>query len=115
MPIETDVQREDVAIAYGAAATHASLHSADPGTTGANEISGGSPAYARKALTWTAGTVDGQVTATAVFDVAASQGVTHAGLWDALTGGTFRDKVAITYATQASQATITVYFTYTQS
>jgi len=28
-----------------------SLHSGDPGSTGANEISGGSPAYARKTVT----------------------------------------------------------------
>lgn len=31
--------------------THASLHSADPGATGTNELAGGSPAYARKAVT----------------------------------------------------------------
>lgn len=31
--------------------TLSSLHSAFPGTTGANEISGGTPAYARKAIT----------------------------------------------------------------
>ena len=36
--------------AIGAAASYISLHSADPGTTGANEISGGS--YARVATTW---------------------------------------------------------------
>jgi len=31
--------------------THVSLHTAFPGTTGANEVTGGSPAYARKAIT----------------------------------------------------------------
>lgn len=32
--------------------THVSLHSGFPGTGGANEISGGSPAYARGAITF---------------------------------------------------------------
>jgi hypothetical protein len=31
-----------------------SLHTGDPSTTGANEATGGSPAYARKAVTWAA-------------------------------------------------------------
>ena len=31
--------------------THISLHDDDPSTTGANEVTGGSPAYARKAAT----------------------------------------------------------------
>lgn len=115
MPIETAQQRENLAVEYGVRATHASLHSADPGSTGANEISGGSPAYARKPLTWSVGTVDGVVTATAVFDVPAGQAVTHGALWTALTGGTYLDKVSISYATQASQGTLTLNLTYTQS
>lgn len=115
MPIATDAQRENLAVAYGINATHASLHSADPGTTGSSEISGGSPAYARQALTWTAGTVDGQATASAVFDVPAGQAVTHAGLWTAASGGTFLDNVAVAYATQASQGTLTVNLTVTIS
>lgn len=39
-----------------------SLHTGDPGTTGANEATGGSPAYARKLTTWAAGASDGLVT-----------------------------------------------------
>ena len=31
--------------------THASLHTAFPGTTGSNEVTGGTPAYARKTIT----------------------------------------------------------------
>lgn len=30
----------------------ASLHTADPGTSGTSEVAGGAPAYARKAITW---------------------------------------------------------------
>ena len=36
-----------------------SLHTLDPGTTGTSEATGGSPAYARKQTSWTAGASDG--------------------------------------------------------
>ena len=36
--------------ALGALAVFVSLHDGDPGESGANEIAGGSPAYARKAV-----------------------------------------------------------------
>lgn len=64
--------------------THLSLHTADPGTTGAAEVTGGTPAYARVPATWTSG-VSNQVT----FDVPAGT-YTHFGTWSAITGGTFR-------------------------
>lgn len=115
MTIATSQQKENLAVAYGTNASFASLHSADPGTTGTSEISGGAPAYARKALTWAAGTVDGIVTASATFDVPASTGVAFAGLFTASTGGTFLDKVAAVYSSQASQGQMTVNFTFTQS
>lgn len=115
MPIATAQQRENVAVAYGAAATFASLHTADPGTTGTSEVSGGAPAYARKALTWAAGTVDGVITASATFDVPTGSTVTFAGLFNAATAGTFLDKVAVTSQAFSSQGQLTVNFTYTQS
>ena len=115
MAIATNQQKENLAVAYGNAATHVSLHTADPGTTGTSEVTGGSPAYARKAATWTAGTVDGVVTVTVTFDVPASTTVTHVGLWTALTGGSFLDKAAVTSQAFASQGTYQVTLTYTQS
>ena len=71
-------------------ATHYSLHTADPGATGTSEVTGGSPAYARKATAWnapSAGDLDNSNTP--VFDVPAGTTVTHYGLWNALTVGTF--------------------------
>ena len=115
MAIATSQGKENLAVAYGTNGAYASLHSADPGTTGVSEISGGAPAYARKALTWAAGTVDGIVTASATFDVPASTGITHAGIWTAVTAGTYLDKVAAVYSSQASQGQMTVNFTFTQS
>lgn len=76
--------------ALGAVVGYVSLHTASPGTTGANEVTGGSPAYARKAVTWNAASAgDLDNNANPVFDVPAGVTVTHYGLWSALTGGTF--------------------------
>lgn len=66
-----------------------SLHTASPGTTGASETSGGSPAYARKQTTWTAGSSDGVVNGSQVTIDAAAGTYTHFGVWTASTAGTF--------------------------
>ena len=66
-----------------------SLHSGDPGSAGtANEISGGSPAYARKACTYDAarGALR-RLNASVTFDVPASASVQYVGKWD-YNGGT---------------------------
>lgn len=71
------------------AITHISLHSADPGTTGANEISGGSPAYARKSVTYPAASGGERTIAeenAPVFDVPGGATVSHFAIWD---GSTF--------------------------
>lgn len=75
--------------ALAAVAIFASLHTGDPGTTGASEATGGSPAYARKSITWNAasgGALDNN--ANPVFDVPAGT-YSHFGLWSAPTAGTF--------------------------
>lgn len=113
MAIATAVQRENLAVAYGTSATHASLHSAAPGTSGGSEVSGGS--YARKALTWAAGTTDGTVTASATFDVPAGVTVTHVGLWSAASGGAFLDSVDVAGQSFAADGSLSVTFTYQQS
>lgn len=74
---------------FGTQAGFQSLHSGYPGDTGANEIAGGAPAYARKAKTWNtaaAGSKDDSNAPT--FDVPATT-VGYIGLWTALTAGTF--------------------------
>lgn len=74
----------------GVGATHGSLHSAYS-ATGTNELTGGSPAYARKALTWGAAAARAKaLTATLpVFDVPAAATVAWFGLWDAVSAGNF--------------------------
>ena len=65
-----------------------SLHSADPGTTGASELSGGT--YARQAYVATAASA-GSEGNTAVITVpnAGSVAATHIGIWSAVTVGTY--------------------------
>jgi hypothetical protein len=70
-----------------------SLHNGNPGTNGANEISGGG--YARQACTFTSDG-DGDLTLDAEsFTATASQAVTHVGFWSASSGGTFRGGFAL--------------------
>ncbi|GII84594.1 hypothetical protein Ssi03_25840 [Sphaerisporangium siamense] len=74
--------------ALGAAADFVSLHTADPGTTGANEVTGGS--YARQTKTWNAasgGNLDDSNAPS--FNIPASTTISHFGLWTEATGGTF--------------------------
>ena len=85
-----------------ALATSVSIHTGDPGTTGANEVTGGIPAYARQTPTWgpaAAGQV--AITAALTFDIpgGTSYVVTHWGLWNGATflrggtlGGTTSDR-----------------------
>lgn len=106
MAIATAEMRQLVANAYTAEAVSGSLHTGTgPGTTGANEVTGGSPAYARKPLAWTAGTT-GTGTATATFDVPAGVTVTWGGIWNGAATPVFRDNVDITDQAFASQGTL---------
>lgn len=75
--------------------THLSLHNGDPGTTGANEITGGG--YTRQPAGWAA-TVNGEaaVSADVAFIGPAGQTVTHLGVWSAASGGAFRAGAALT-------------------
>ena len=82
----TNDTKEAAALAVTPRGNWISLHTGDPSTTGTNEATGGSPAYARKQTTWTGGTSDGVVAGSAVsFDVPAGT-YTHIGVWN---GSTF--------------------------
>lgn len=71
-------------------AKYGSLHTAYS-ATGANEVSGGSPAYARKALTWAAAGSGAKALAATlpVWDVPSGIDVSWIGYWDAVTVGNF--------------------------
>lgn len=75
-----------------AVATHASLHSAVPDANGSSELSGGSPAYARKPISFSpasAGRLVKAASPTVVFDVPAGSTAAFVGLWTSVTGGAF--------------------------
>jgi len=80
---------------FSVSTVYVSLHTADPGVTGANEISGGS--YARQQVNhagWNAaadateGSECTSVSSLTYTNLNACT-ITHVGLWDALSGGNF--------------------------
>lgn len=95
--------------AVAAVAVFASLHTATPDASGSNEVSGGSPAYARKAVTWAASAGGAKAHSNApVFDVPAGTTVAFAGLWSAGTAGTFYGYYDVTDEVFAGQGTYTL-------
>ena len=118
MAIATLAQRNALASAYATAAPFGALFTADPGTSGSvtGEVTGGSPAYARKSMAWGAAAASA-VTGAPVFDVGSGVTVTFFGVTVSGTAGTadLRDRVGVTSQAFASQGTYTVTATYTQS
>lgn len=98
----TNTSKETAALAITALGNYISLHTADPGTTGAGETSGGS--YARKQTTWAGGAADGVVAGSAVTFDAAAGTYTHVGVWSAATGGTFIAGFALSASVNLSAA-----------
>jgi len=114
MAINTVTQRNTLATAYAAAATHMALYSTVPGASAGTELTGGSPAYARKASNWGTASASAIVAAPAAFDVASGSTVAGIGFHTAISAGTYLDGAAVTSQAFASQGTYTVTATYTQ-
>ena len=95
--------------------THISLHSAYPGSTGTNELTGGSPAYARQEVVWDPAASGVLTTDSAVpsFNVPAGSSVAFAGFWSAATSGTYYGCVPLGPVGDPHLATVatTGYFT----
>ncbi len=116
MAIATLAQRNALATRYGVEAPNGAIFTADPGTTGTvtGEVTGGSPAYARKAMAWGAASASA-ITGAPVFDVPSGTTVLGFGVHTAVTAGTYLDGVGVTSQAFASQGTYTVTATYTQT
>lgn len=99
--------------AAGTAATVPASNTSGGANAQGTEVTGGSPAYARKALTWGAPS-NGVVTASATFDVPACT-VVGTGVFSAATAGNYIDGNTVTNVTFSTQDTVTVTFTFTQS
>jgi hypothetical protein len=69
--------------------THASLHTASPGDSEANELTAGAASYARKAISFSAASskVMNSDGVDPVFNVSAGVTVSYVGFYTALTGG----------------------------
>ena len=92
MANDYDITARNVMLdALGVLCTRIALHSGDPGAanTATNELTGGSPAYARKAIAWNAAAAGSMDDSTApVFDVPAAATVSWISGWN--TAGTVR-------------------------
>lgn len=127
MTLQTTAIKNALATAYGTTATHAALYTTVPGGSAGTEVTGGSPAYARKAITWgspnTAGPLGagaqpatpGVVYAQVLFDVAAGVTVAGAGVHTAITAGTYLDGAAVTSQPFGTQGTYTLNLSSTVS
>jgi hypothetical protein len=90
-------------------AVFASLHTDVIGSGSGNEVTGGSPAYARKAITWNAanaGNLDNN--ANPVFDVPGGVTIRRVGFWSLATGGVYYGDGDITDETFGAQGTYTL-------
>lgn len=72
----------------GESDTWISLHTASPGTTGANEVVGGS--YARVATVWSAAAASARPGSAVTINVPAGVTITHFGVWSAASSGTYK-------------------------
>lgn len=116
MAIATTAEKNSLATKYGVDAVYAALFTADPGTTGSvtGEVTGGSPAYARVAISWGSAS-SGVVTGTATLNVPSGTTVTYAGVCTSSTGANLLDRVAVTSQAFNSQGQYALTLTYTQS
>lgn len=118
MAIATTAEKNSLANAYASDAPYGALFTADPGTTGtvSGEVTGGTPAYARKSMGWGAA-ANSAITGAPVFDVPSGTTVTYFGVCVSGTAGTadLRDRTTVTSQAFSSQGTYTVTATYTQT
>ena len=114
MAIAVTATKNSLCNNYASQGSYISVHTGDPGSTGANEATGGSPAYARVATTWGSAS-NSQVAGSQVTINLPAGTYTYAGIWTAATNGTFIDKVAISSTTLGAQGTLLITPTFTMT
>jgi hypothetical protein len=91
-----------------------SLHTDDPGTTGANEVSGAG--YSRASITWNTASGGSRTNSNAIaITIPAGTTVTYFGLWSASTAGTYYIGGLLTPSVTASVSTSVTFATTTVS
>lgn len=113
MAIASTYGKNSLAAKYATEALYGALATSAPGSSAGTEPSGGSPAYARKALTWSSPS-GGVITATATFDVPACT-VVGTQTFTAVTGGSYVDGKTESSVVFSGQDTVTVVFTFTEA
>jgi hypothetical protein len=112
----TNTELSALATALQTPAAYAAVFTADPGLTGTvvGEVSGGSPAYARQAITWGSPT-NGVMTATVTFHIPASTTITYGGVCSAVSGSNLVGRHALnaSFSTGGSQVDYTMTLTAT--
>lgn len=105
-----------LAAAYAGYGNWVGLATANPGTstTPTAEATGGSPAYARKQTTWSAGSTGVQNGTAVTIDVAAAT-YNYMLTASAATGANMQDNASITPVVMGAQGQIVVTPTYTQT
>lgn len=94
---------------FGATVDYVSLHTDAVGGGSAAEVTGGSPAYARKLITWnTAASANLDNANTSVFDVPSGTTIRRVGFFDAVTAGAYFGDADITDETFGAQGTYTL-------
>jgi hypothetical protein len=114
----TPSTKETAALAVTGLGSWISLHTGDPGTTGANEATGGAPAYARIQTTWSGAGSDGVVVGSDVLIDVPAGTYNYVGIWSAASGGTFIGSNPTPLSpviTVSTQAQIIVSPTYTEA
>jgi hypothetical protein len=115
MAIQTVTQRNNMCTRYAADCAYMAVYSTVPsGGVAGTELSGGSPAYARKASNWGTPSNSAVVASPAAFDIPSGATAAGIGFHTAVTAGTFLDGVGVTSQTFASQGTLTVTATFTE-
>jgi hypothetical protein len=108
--------RSGLANQYGVLAAFAALYSTVPGASAGTELTGGSPAYARKAPVWAgAGATNTNSFPGVTFDVASGSTVAGAGFHSAVTAGNYMDGGSLTSQAFSSQGQYQLSGSYTQS
>lgn len=111
MAIATTTEKNSLAAKYAADGLYGTLFNTTPsGSTPGTEVT----SIVRQALSWSAPSA-GVITATATFSVISGQTVAGAGLYTALTGGTYLDGGGLTPQAFASAGTYTLTLTFTVS
>lgn len=83
----TDLTKNTLAQAYASLAAKLSLHTADPGTTGANDLG-----LTHSDITWGTPAAGVVLSTEGTFLVLAGTVITHVGIWDS--SGNFLDSIA---------------------